>query len=103
MSVITVTKDNYAAVTAEYQNGGRMDLYMAEACRAAREEGAGVCDCYSLWKEKAARGEDTTMMLVNRINHPSREMHKLFADALYSTLFPEQEETSGAESTMYRE
>ena len=93
---------NYAAVTAEYQNGGRMDRYMAAACRIAREEGAQVCDCYALWKEMAARGEDTTRMLVNRINHPAREMHRLFADALYRMLFPEDGTEGTAESTMYR-
>ena len=76
----------YAAVTAEYQNGGRMDLYMKEACSLAREMGVTVCDCYSEWK-KRAETEDTTMLLANRINHPVREMHELFADMLFKTLF----------------
>lgn len=76
----------YAAVTAEYQNGGRMDRYMKEAVDLVKESGVTVCDCYSAWK-KRAEAEDTTMLLANRINHPIREMHELFADMLFSSLF----------------
>ena len=73
---------SYAAVTAGYQNGGRMDRYMKEACALARECGVTVCDCYGAWK-KRAETEDTTLLLANRINHPVREMHELFADMLF--------------------
>ena len=76
---------SYAAVTAEYQNGGRMDRYMKEACGLARECGVAVCDCYGAWK-KRAETEDTTQLLANRINHPVREMHELFADMLFDTV-----------------
>ncbi len=76
---------SYAAVTAGYQNGGRMDLYMKEACALAEASGVTVCDCYSAWK-KRAETEDVTMLLANRINHPVREMHELFAQMLFDTL-----------------
>ena len=76
---------SYAAVTAEYQTGGRMDRYMKEACGLADEMGAAVCDCYSEWK-KRAEAEDTTLLLANRINHPVREMHGLFAEKLSDVL-----------------
>ena len=76
----------YAAVTAEYQRGGRMDRYMAEARALAADMGVTVCDCYSAWKKRAG-SEDTTMLLANRINHPLREMHALFADMLFDTVF----------------
>ncbi len=76
---------SYAAVTAEYQNGGRMDLYMKEACALARTCGVTVCDCYAAWK-KRAETEDVTMLLANRINHPVREMHELFAEMLFDVL-----------------
>ena len=78
----------YAAVTAGYQNGGRMDRYMKEAVDLAEASGVTVCDCYSAWK-KRAEAEDTTMLLANRINHPIREMHELFADMLFSVLLGE--------------
>ncbi len=72
---------DYAVVTAGYQNEGRMDRYMAAAVALAREMGVPVCDCYAKWKE-LSRTQDTTMLLANRINHPIKEMHALFADSL---------------------
>ena len=78
----------YAAVTAEYQNSGRMDRYIGAAMVLAQEMGVPVCDCYSKWKE-LAKTQDTTQLLINRINHPCSEMHKLFADSLYEMLIGE--------------
>lgn len=77
---------NYAAITAEYQNSGRMDLYMESAINLAKEMGICVCDCYAKWKE-LAKTKDTTQLLINRINHPTAEMHHLFADSLFELLF----------------
>ena len=37
---------NYAAKTAEMQNGGRMDKYIFSAIELAEEMGVCVCDCY---------------------------------------------------------
>ncbi len=76
----------YAAVTADYQNGGRMDTYMNAAVVEARQDGVTVCDCYAEWKRRANNGEDTTALLANHINHPTREMHTLFADMLFATI-----------------
>lgn len=76
----------YAAVTAGYQNSGRMDNYMQAACELARDMGITVCDCYSVWKERS-RTEDITSLLANRINHPIREMHELFAQKLFDLIF----------------
>ena len=38
------------------------------------------------WKSLAAAGEDTTACLANYINHPTRPMHRLFAEALLEVL-----------------
>ena len=93
----------YAHKTAEMQNSGRMDQYMSEACALAREMEITVCDCYSKWKALAAAGKDTTMMLANRINHPTKEMHALFAESLYETIFGEAAPScTKSESTMFR-
>lgn len=92
---------DYAHKTAEMQNSGRMDEYMSAACALAREMGVAVCDCYGKWKALAERGEDTTMMLANRINHPTREMHALFAESLYAIIFGENAEGTSGDSTMY--
>lgn len=75
----------YAKKTAEMQNGGRMDSYIYAAIELARGLGVTVCDCYSIWKERA-RTEDVTYLLSNRINHPTPEMHELFADHLYDVI-----------------
>ncbi|HIV03451.1 MAG TPA: GDSL family lipase [Candidatus Aphodoplasma excrementigallinarum] len=73
---------DYAYKTAEYQTGGRMDAFMDAAMRTAAAHGVAVCDCYRIWKQYNARGVDTTALLANRINHPARDMHKLFAEEL---------------------
>ena len=92
----------YAAKTAEMQNSGRMDDYMTSACELARGMGVTVCDCYSKWKELSLT-QDTTLMLANRINHPSREMHELFAQSLFDIIMGE--DASGvpeSDSTMVK-
>lgn len=76
---------NYAVKTAEMQNTGKMDLYIKKAIELAKQLGIKVCDCYSEWK-KLSETKDTTLLLANRINHPTREMHELFANALFRTI-----------------
>ena len=95
---------DYAQKTAGIQNGGKMDEYMDAARKMAAERGIPVCDCYAEWKRMAAEGVDTTALLCNHINHPSREMHKLFADMLFETIFgfPYSDDAPKAEDGMYQ-
>ena len=92
----------YAKKTAEYQTGGKVDLYISSAVKLAHEMGVSVCDCYSRWKE-LSKAEDTTRLLINRINHPTQEMHELFASALFETIFGDSEEhkATSTETSMY--
>ena len=76
----------YAEKTAEMQNSGRMDKYIYSAVELAESLGIKVCDCYSEWK-KLSETRDTTVLLANRINHPIKEMHELFADSLFKIIF----------------
>jgi len=92
---------DYAHRTAEMQNSGRMDTYMAAASALAKEMGVPVCDCYAEWK-KLAEKQDITMLLANRINHPTREMHELFAQALFDCIFDEEVKATAADSDMYQ-
>ena len=92
---------DYAAVTADMQNNGRMDKYIYSAIELAKQMGITVCDCYSKWK-KLSETRDVTMLLANRINHPVSEMHKLFADELYKIIIPNQEASTDNDSTMYK-
>lgn len=91
---------DYAFKTAEMQNEGRMDEFVYSAIALAKEMNVTVCDCYSKWK-KLAETEDTTMMLANRINHPTSEMHKMFADALYELIMGDEECNTASDSTMF--
>ena len=93
---------DYAHVTAKMQMEGKMDLYIGKAKQLAEEMGVPVCDCYAEWK-KLSETQDTTMMLANRINHPTREMHELFAEKLFAMIFPNNtQDKREKESTMYK-
>ena len=94
---------DYAKVTSEYQNSGKMDLYISSAVKLAKELGVTVCDCYSMWKE-LSKTQDITMLLSNRINHPTREMHNLFAESLFNAIFKETDFVKGErDDTMFKE
>ncbi len=92
----------YAAKTAEYQNSGKMDTYIYEATKLAEKMDVTVCDCYSQWKE-ISKTQDITKLLINRINHPSREMHELFAQSLFDIIFKDKIKQADSESTMYNQ
>lgn len=91
----------YAHKTAEMQNGGRMDTYIYNAIDLARKMGVKVCDCYSEWK-KLSEKENITFRLANRINHPTEEMHGLFADKLFEIIMSGETVNKANDSTMYR-
>ena len=83
------------------QNEGRMDLYIESAVKLAKKMGVKVCDCYKKWK-KLSETQDITHLLANRINHPTKEMHELFAQCLYETIFCKTDIASETNSsTMY--
>ncbi len=77
---------DYAAVTAAWHNSGHMDTYVDAARVLARELGVTVADAYAVWKDMEASGVDVTESLSNYINHPSRELHQVFADVLFDAL-----------------
>ncbi len=45
-----------------------------------------VCDCYAQWKQLQAAGVNTTELLSNKLNHPTREMNWLFAVSLLRSI-----------------
>ena len=77
---------DFAAVTAGWHQSGVMDGYVEAAKTLAAELEVAVADAYAKWKALEAEGMDVTENLANYINHPSRELHQLFADALFETL-----------------
>ena len=92
---------DYSHITAEYQNSGKMDKFIYSAIDLAKNMGVTVCDCYGEWKE-LSKTKDTTLLLANRINHPTPEMHSLFADKLYETIMGETQNTATSDSTMFK-
>lgn len=77
---------DYAKVTMEWQKNGLMDKYMNAAIETAEKNNIPVCDCYGKWKKLAELGVDTSNLLSNGINHPTREMHEFFANSLIETM-----------------
>lgn len=48
--------------------------------------------------------QDTTLLLANRINHPIRDMHELFAQCLFNTIFDLRDTVEiRVDDAMYRE
>ena len=77
--------------TCKLQNEGVMDTYMDAAREVCKEYNVRVCDCYRKWKLLAESGVDTTSLLCNHINHPSREMSWLFAVSLVETMMTDED------------
>ncbi len=77
-----------AAVRVEKTvNEGWLEKYIEEAKKVCEEENIPVCDCYSLWKQLNESGVDITSLLSNKLNHPIKEMHWMFAYELVKTMF----------------
>ena len=69
------------------QKGGKMDAYVQGMRDVAKELDVPIADVYAEWKRMAGEGVDTTALLSNGMNHPTPEMHKLFADKLFTLIF----------------
>ena len=75
-----------AEMLSKKQNEGILDAYVEAAKKVAEEKGVAICDCYAKWKRLYECGADITELLANKINHPTREMNKLFAVSLLETM-----------------
>lgn len=75
-----------AARIADMQNDGTFDAHIEAARVLCREMDVALCDCYAIWKRLAACGVNTTELLSNKINHPTREMDKMFSYELVKTM-----------------
>lgn len=71
------------------QNGGAFDAHIRAAKALCQQKCIPVCDCYAIWQEMEREGKDSTALLSNLINHPTREMHALFAEELFKTISKE--------------
>ena len=70
-----------------YQQSGLLSRYVEAAREVCNAKNVPVCDCYQIWTDLRESGVNTTNLLANYINHPSRSMHWLFAYELVRTMF----------------
>ena len=73
-------------LAASFADGG-FDRYMQSAREAAEETAVPLCDVYAKWMAMFEHGVDITDLLSNYLNHPTRELHYLFAYSLVHTMF----------------
>ncbi len=71
---------------SDRQRRGVLDRYMDAARTLCEEENVPVCDVYAKWKRMAELGVNVTELLSNKLNHPTRELHNLFATSLVETM-----------------
>lgn len=78
---------NLAVQFAEVENSGVLAEYFRHGKQTAADCGVTICDCYEKWQTMARAGVDTTELLANHLNHPTRELVNLFAYSLLETIF----------------
>ncbi len=81
------TLRKFGAQLTEGFKSGLFAKYMDTAREVAAECGVTVCDCYAKWMKLYEGGVDITDLLCNYLNHPTRDMHWLFATSLADTIF----------------
>ena len=86
----TVTDPMLRAIaeeSARAQNSGILTTFVEKAREAASECGVTVAEAYARWMKLYEAGVDINAHISNGINHPSRNMHKLFAIAILEAMF----------------
>jgi lysophospholipase L1-like esterase len=71
---------------AKIQNSGMLTRYIDAAKEICHKNNVPVCDAYGRWINMQKSGIDTTLLLSNHINHPTRPLHKLFSDMLFDMI-----------------
>lgn len=78
---------NIAEAAAKIMKENVLAAFVDRAKSAAEKYGVAVCDAFSLWQSMSAGGVNTTELLANYINHPTRDMQTLFAYKIVETMF----------------
>ena len=66
---------------------GWLQTYLARAREVAAACHVPVCDCNALWLAMKAGGVNTNALLSNDVNHPTKELHWMFAYELVKMMF----------------
>lgn len=72
---------------AANERDGWLQKYLESARQIAKAADIPVCDCNALWLKLKAGGVNTNALLANDVNHPTRELHWMFAYELVRTMF----------------
>ena len=75
-----------AADVCRLQNEGVLTRYLEAAKELCRQKNVPVCDVYAKWQTLERSGVNVTNLLSNYINHPTRQMNRLFATSLWETM-----------------
>lgn len=80
----------FAKNSMDIQMSGVLKKYIEGAKEVALENKVTICDCYLEWETMFNSGVDVTELLANKMNHPTRNMHWLFAHSLVRKIFLEK-------------
>jgi len=64
-----------------------LNKYMVAAKEIAKKHCVPVCDCHLIWTKLIQNGVNVNDLLSNRVNHPTGDMHWMFAYELVRTIF----------------
>ena len=79
--------DAMVSAVTENEKGNWLHKYLEEAKKEAKAKKIPVCDCNLIWARLVKNGVNVNNLLSNRINHPTRDMHWLFAYEIVKTIF----------------
>ena len=68
------------------QHAGVLRHAFEKAKALCERENVRVCDLYSVWEKLYENGVNTTELLSNKLNHPTREIHYYMAIKLIETM-----------------
>lgn len=74
---------------SENERDGWLEKYLELGRRTSEELDVKICDCNLIWQKMAEGGVDTNRLLSNHANHPTRELHWMFAYELLKTMLCE--------------
>lgn len=85
-----LTEESLRALAKDFSekfHDGTFTKYMDEMRAVAAEQNVPLCDVCKKWMTLYENGVDITDLLSNYLNHPTRNMHWLFAFSLAETMF----------------
>lgn len=80
------TIEQVIRIVSKGERDGLLRVFLDSARRIAGKMNIPVCDCHALWELMRAKGVNTNKLLSNEVNHPTKELHWMFAYELVRTM-----------------